>query len=104
MAPQGERGTVLTKLRIFMPPVWCMVGGEGPTVAGFVVLHYLKYSKGVFCSTLSDMCGSWYFPRFLLRYGSFTQMYIASSMVLVTPCDSLSTMLKHLKLTAGTVV
>ena len=45
------------------------------------------------------MCGSWYFPKFLLSAGSFTWIYIASLMFLVTLCDSLSTMVKHSGLT-----
>ena len=47
---------------------------------------------------------SWYFPRFLLRDRSLTQRYIASFMVLVTPCDSLPTMVKHSRLTRCPVV
>ena len=41
------------------------------------------------------MCGSWYLPKFLLSEGSLTCMYIASLMFLVTPCDSLLTMVKQ---------
>ena len=41
------------------------------------------------------MCGSWYFPMFLLRDGSLTEMYMASLMVLVVPCASLLMMVKQ---------
>ena len=51
------------------------------------------------CKTWSQMCGSWYFPKFLLSEGSFTQMYTASLMFLMTPWDFLSTMVKHSGLT-----
>ena len=45
------------------------------------------------------MCGSWYLPKFLLSEGSLTLTYIASFMFLMTPYDSLSTIVKHLELT-----
>ena len=60
---------------------------------------YLSCSEVVSCSNSSHKWGRWYFPRFLLRERSFTEMYIASFMVLVTPCASLSTMVKHSKST-----
>ena len=41
----------------------------------------------------SQMCGSWYFPRFLLSVGSCTQMNMASLMVLEWLLTSLWTML-----------
>ena len=63
------------------------------------MLHYFRCSEGVSCSTSFHMCDNWYFSRFLLRDGSFMQMYMASFMVLLTPCDSLSAMVKHSKLT-----
>ena len=46
------------------------------------------------CSTSSQMCGSWYLPRFLFRGGLLTLMNMASFMVLVIPWDSLSMMEK----------
>ena len=45
------------------------------------------------CRRLSHMCRSWYFPRFLLRVGSCTQMNMASLMVLEWLLTSLCTML-----------
>ena len=42
------------------------------------------------CSTPSQMWGSLSLPRFLFKGGSLTLMYMASLMVLVMPCDSLS--------------
>ena len=33
---------------------------------------YLSFSPGVFTSTSSHMCDSWYLPMFLLRDGSLT--------------------------------
>ena len=38
-------------------------------------------------------------PKLLFSIGSFTQMYMASVMFLVTPCDSLCTMVKQSGLT-----
>ena len=46
------------------------------------------------CSTSSQICGSWYLPRFLFRDGSLTLMNMASFMVLVKLWDSLSMMEK----------
>ena len=74
------------------------LGGFG-SCKGVVMLCYLSQSEGVSCKTSSQMCGIWYFPKFLLSEGSLTQIYIVSFMFLVTPCDSLSTMVKHLGLT-----
>ena len=79
-----------------------MVCGEGvqSTVErGVEVLSYLSHGDGVSCSTSSHMWGSWHFPRFLFWDGSLTQMYIASFMVLTTPCAYLSTIVKHSKST-----
>ena len=42
----------------------------------------------------SHMYGSWYFSKLLLSEGSFTQINIAPLMFLVTPCDSMSTVVK----------
>ena len=36
----------------------------------------------VSCKMLSHMCGSWYFPKFMLSDGSFTYMNMASFMFL----------------------
>ena len=55
---------------------------------------YLNWSNGVSCKTLSHMCGSCYFPKFLLCEGSLTLIYMASFMFLETPYDSLSIMVK----------
>ena len=55
-------------------------------------------------STWSQTCGSWNFPKFLFRDGSFTLIYMASLMFLVSPCASLSTMVKHSGLTGCPVV
>ena len=41
----------------------------------------------------------WYFTKFLMSEGSLTRIYITPFMFLVTHCDSLSTMMKHLGLT-----
>ena len=51
---------------------------------GVVKLRYLSWSDGVSCKTSSHMCESWYFPKFLLREGSSTWIYMASFMFLVT--------------------
>ena len=40
-------------------------------------LEGLSCSVGMSCSMLSQMCGSWYFPRFLFNVGSLTLMNIA---------------------------
>ena len=86
--------------------LWYVVrrGGVDPLWKGVVVLGYLSHSQGVSCSTTSHMWGSWYLPRFLLRDGLFTWMYMAPFMVLVTPCASLSTTVKHSKFTWCPVV
>ena len=76
-----------------------IVGVDLANVGVLVKLNYLNWSAGVFCRTWSHMYGIWYFPKFLLSEGSFTQIYITSFMFMVTPCDSLSTMMKHLGLT-----
>ena len=62
-------------------------------------MFYVSWSSGVSCKTWSQMCGSWYLPKFLLSKWSFTQIYIVSLMFLVTPWDSLSKMMKHSGLT-----
>ena len=71
---------------------------------GTLLESYLSCSEGVSLSTWSQTGGSRNFPRFLLRDGSFTLMYIASLMFLVSPCASLSTMVKQSVLTGCPVV
>ena len=51
--------------------------------------HYLIWKARVSCRTTAQMCGSWNFPRFLLRDGSLTLMNMASLMVLVMLWTSL---------------
>ena len=89
MAPCGGKGNGdhTYQDENFVLPMWCVAGveGVGSIVAGVVVLHYLRHNEGVSCSTSFHMCGSWYFLSFLLRDGAFTQMYMASFIVLVTP-------------------
>ena len=63
------------------------------------VLYYFRCSEGVTFSTWSHTCGSWNFPKFLFKEGSWTLMYMASLMFLAKHCDSLSTMEKHSGLT-----
>ena len=77
-------------------PVWV---GASPLCKGMVLLHYLRCSDGVSCSTSCYMWGSWYIPMFLLRDGSFTHMYMIFFILLVTLYDSLPTMVKHSKFT-----
>ena len=76
---------------VYMPP--CCGGGPSGTVMGVLNRGYhCRWRASVSYSTPSQMCGSWYLPRFLLRGGSLTLMNMASFMVLVMPWDSLSTM------------
>ena len=46
---------------------------------------YLSCSEGLSCRTSSHRWDRLYLPRFLLKEGSFTQMYMASWIVLVAP-------------------
>ena len=62
--------------------------GAGP-FRGVVALGYLRCCDWVSCSISSQIWSTWYFPRFLLRDGLFTQMNIISLVVLVMPCASL---------------
>ena len=48
----------------------------------------------VFHRTSSQMCGRWYLPMFLFRYGLLTLIYRASLMVLMGFWSSLPTILK----------
>ena len=66
--------------------------------------YYLSCSEGVSLSTWSHTCGSRNFPKFLFSDGSFTLMYMTSLMFLVSPCASLSTMVKQSGLTGCPVV
>ena len=65
---------------------------------------YLRCIEGVSFSTWSQTCGIWNFPKFLFSDGSLTLRYMASLMFLVSPCASLSTMVKHSGLTGCPVV
>ena len=81
-----EDGTILTSEEFVVPP--CGMGyvcGEVPICRGVDLGGYFYCSKGVFYSTPSHRWGTLYFPRFLLREGSFPEMYMASLIVLVTP-------------------
>ena len=69
----------------------CGVGWE-------VRLCYMSWSDGVSVN-LSQMCGSWYFPHFLLNEESLTHIYIVLFMFLVIPCDALLIMVKQWGLT-----
>ena len=89
-------GPYLLMKKFSVPPIYG-VRYRGPIVEGRVVL--VRYIEGVSCSISSNKWGRCYFPRFLLREGSFTLMYIASFMILVAPCASLSIMVKHFKST-----
>ena len=64
-------GTILTKIRICLPPsVKCRMVPIGDR--RLVVLLCLSHIDGVSFSTSSYMWGHWYFPQFLLRDGSLT--------------------------------
>ena len=72
------------------------LGGLVHEWGGWVVkLCYLNWSDDASCKTWSQMCGSWYFAKFLLSEGSLAHINIASLMFLVIPCDSLSTVVKQ---------
>ena len=95
-----SHGTKLTKwccacLHLLCGKLW----GGWPMCGWMVKLSYLSLSDGVSWKKSSQMCGSLYFPKFLLTEGSLTCMYISSFMFLVTPCVYLSTMVKHSGLT-----
>ena len=80
--------------------------GDGPcwTVIGmWKIGGVTRWRAGMSCSTSSQLCASWYLPRFLFRGGSLTLMNMASLMVLVMPWDSLSTM-KKLQLDGVTIL
>ena len=54
-----------------------------------VNVYYFNCISGDLTSTLSQICGSWYLPIFLLRDGSLTLISIASLIVLVMLWSSL---------------
>ena len=56
--------------------------------------YHCRWRASMSCSTSSQLSGSWYLPRFLLRGGSLTPMNIASFIVLIALWDSLSTIQK----------
>ena len=56
---------------------------------------YLSCNAGVSYKMLSHICGSWYFPKFLFKEGSFTWMNMASLMFLEVSYASLGMMLKQ---------
>ena len=91
---QGDKRTILINLmKNCVPPMWY---GEGMVLfLGVVVTGYLRCSDGMSCSTSSHIWSSWYFLRFLLRHGSFTQKNMAFLMVMVMLYVSLSMMVKH---------
>ena len=71
LAPLGR--TILTKMMKYRWAPLC-VGADllRPVTE---MAGYLKWREGVSCRTSSPIWGSWYFPRFLLRDGSLTQMF-----------------------------
>ena len=102
---EGGKGTHTYQRQTFVCPYMvCGKGGWAHYGRRVVVLGYLSHSEGVSCSTSSYIWASWYFPRFLLKDVSFTQMYMVSFMVLVTPCASLFPIVNHSKSTGCHVV
>ena len=63
-----------------------------------VRLDCLTCNADVSCKMLSQTCGNWYFPRFLLSKRSLTHINMAYLMFLEEPCVSLCIMLKHSRL------
>ena len=77
--------TIHTNIKnMCMPP--CVCHGEG--LAWMVADGSLRWRARMSCRTSSQMWGSLYLPRFLLRDGSLTLRSMASLMVVVTPCAS----------------
>ena len=66
-----------------------LLGGGGD------VWCYFRWCEGMSYKTSSHMCGSLYFPMFLLRNWSLTRIYMASLVVLVMPCAFLPMMVKQ---------
>ena len=107
MVPACEEkgnGLYLQRQKICKSPIWWVVREDWANCGRAWWCWITWDSEGVSCNTSSCMLGSCYFPRFLVRDGSFTWMYMASFMVLLTPCASQSTKVKHLKSTGCLVV
>ena len=79
--PLGAGRTILANMNVCAP--MCAMGELGQLQKSGRWLA--KMEAGVSCRISSQMWGSWYFPSFLLRDGSFTLMNIAFLMVLGTP-------------------
>ena len=106
---EGRRGegTMPTNEEFMVPVIWVwdMHGGrEVHIVEGVELVCYLSCSEGMSCNTSSHRWVRLYFPRFLLREGPFTQMYMASLIVLVGPCASLPIRAKNSRSTWCPVV
>ena len=69
---------------VCMPPL--LGGAQVGLWWGGIGKYYCRQKASISCSTPSQMCGSWYMPRFLFR-GVLTLMNMPSLMVLVTPWD-----------------
>ena len=87
----------------YLPKCWnkhvppCVIWGAMGEAHGWGVMCvvHLRWTVVEPCRTSFQMCRSWYFPIFLLKDGSLTQMYMAFLMVLIMPCASLPTMVKQ---------
>ena len=84
-APQ--HGIYLPTLKLHVPPICHVVHCWWVHIWGLLVseLCCLSWSDGLSCKMWSQMCGSWYLPKFLLCEGSLTHMYIASFIFLRPP-------------------
>ena len=97
---------LLTNKEVHVPPPWLVQRGwwrEGVLLAVKGRLGYLSCNIGVSCRMLSHIYGNWYFPWFLFKEGSFTQINMASLVFLEVPWASLSMMLKQSGLTGWPV-
>ena len=101
--PGGK--TILTNLMkiVCAPFMWLKEGSADP-FRWVVAPSYLRWSDLGSYRTSSQMWGSWYFSRFLVRDGSYTKMNITFFMVLVMPWATLSTMVKQSTSTGCPVV
>ena len=90
--PPGGRTMLTNMMKIVCIPHVCH--GTWP-IEERGGMGYLKWSDEVSCWTSSQIWGSLYFPRFLLRYGSLMQRSMVSIMVLVMLCVSLPTIEKQ---------
>ena len=90
LVPRCGHQLVVLKDPIPTKSRWC--GHSGPGLAGQRV--YLRCRSRMLHKASSHMWGSWYLPMFLLRFGSLTLINMASLMVLLMVCDSLSTVEK----------